>query len=153
MTYPRIRVAAYVIRRASTAPELLVFDHVGIPEAGTQIPAGGVAAGEDPVHAVLREVTEETGLSAATVLRRIAVEDKPHPETRKPRRTTFYYVEAPKELPDTWHHQVHGEGTDAGYTFACRFAPLPLAHPLADDQDTWLGHIDPAWATTVDRLP
>ncbi|MEU3216285.1 hypothetical protein [Streptomyces sp. NPDC006971] len=45
MPQPGIRVAAYVIRHRA-APELLVFDHVGIPEAGTQVPAGGVRPGE-----------------------------------------------------------------------------------------------------------
>ncbi|MFD0689843.1 hypothetical protein [Actinomadura fibrosa] len=51
MSQPRIRVAAYVIR-CRTVPELLVFDHVGMPEAGTQIPAGGVHPGEDLEQAV-----------------------------------------------------------------------------------------------------
>lgn len=52
MTRPRIRVAAYVIRHRAV-PELLVFDHVGMPEAGTQVPAGGVKSGEaEPVKAI-----------------------------------------------------------------------------------------------------
>ncbi|MEU8898628.1 hypothetical protein [Nocardia sp. NPDC048505] len=45
MEQPRVRVAAYVIRDRGGA-ELLVFDHVGMPEAGTQVPADGVEAGE-----------------------------------------------------------------------------------------------------------
>ncbi|WP_411156418.1 NUDIX domain-containing protein [Nocardia cyriacigeorgica] len=56
--HPRIRVAAYVIRYRTT-PQLLVFDHVDLPEAGTQIPAGGVHPGEALDEAVLREVAEE----------------------------------------------------------------------------------------------
>jgi ADP-ribose pyrophosphatase YjhB (NUDIX family) len=52
---PRIRVAAYVIRR-QTGPQLLVFEHQGIPEAGTQIPAGGVRPGETLSQAVQREM-------------------------------------------------------------------------------------------------
>lgn len=43
MTRPRIRVAAYVIRNRAV-PEVLVFDLIGMPEAGTQVPAGGVRA-------------------------------------------------------------------------------------------------------------
>ncbi len=38
MTRPRIRVAAYVIRNRAV-PEVLVFDHIGMPEAGTQVPS------------------------------------------------------------------------------------------------------------------
>lgn len=63
MATPRIRVAAYVVRHRAVA-ELLVFDHVGLPEAGTQVPAGGVLPGEEPDDAVVREVTEGTGLRA-----------------------------------------------------------------------------------------
>ncbi|MDT0377555.1 NUDIX domain-containing protein [Streptomyces sp. DSM 42041] len=146
MTRPRIRVAAYVVRNES-APEILVFDHVGMPEAGTQIPAGGVKTGEALGEAVLREVAEETGLPGATLLRQVAVEDKPHPGTRRPRRTTFFLVHAPEDVADAWEHHVRGDGDDAGLTFACRFVPLPLKLPLADGQDAWLGQIDPAWST------
>jgi hypothetical protein len=35
----------------------------------------------------------------------------------------------------------------AGACTACHFHPLPLPHPLADEQDAWLGLIDPALAT------
>ncbi|MDJ1135087.1 NUDIX hydrolase [Streptomyces iconiensis] len=144
MTRPRIRVAAYVIRRRP-APEVLVFDHIGMPEAGTQVPAGGVKSGEGLEEAVLREVAEETGLLTATVVQQLAVEDKPHPDTGQPRRTSFFFLRAPAATPDAWDHHVLGDGDDAGLTFACRFLPLPLRHPLADDQDAWLGHV-------VDRL-
>ncbi|WP_433466654.1 NUDIX hydrolase [Spirillospora sp. CA-128828] len=144
MNSPRLRVAAYVIR-CRAVPELLVFDHVGMPEAGTQVPAGGVRPGEEPEQAVLREVAEETGLRTASVIRRIITEDKPHPHTRRPRRTMFFQLQAPATTPDAWEHLVSGQGEDEGMTFGCRFLPLPLKGPLADDQDTWLGHINPLW--------
>ncbi|MER5895823.1 NUDIX domain-containing protein [Streptomyces sp. NPDC001876] len=140
MTRPRIRVAAYVLRHREVA-ELLVFDHVGVPEAGTQIPAGGVRPGEDLEHAVLREIAEETGLATAAPVRRIAVEDSPHPGTGQPRRTTFFLLRAPADSPDAWHHRVHGDDQDAGMVFACRFVPIPLRQPLADGQDAWLGRV------------
>ncbi|WP_407555551.1 NUDIX domain-containing protein [Streptomyces sp. Pv4-95] len=148
MTRPRIRVAAYVIRNRAV-PELLVFDHVGMPEAGTQVPAGGVESGEELEAAVLREVAEETGLLTAAVVRRIAVEDKPHPDTGHPRRTSFFYVQAPADTLDAWEHQVQGDGEDVGLTFACRFLSLPLKQPLADDQDAWLGNLLPIVAPQV----
>ncbi|MYQ36833.1 ADP-ribose pyrophosphatase YjhB, NUDIX family [Streptomyces sp. LamerLS-316] len=137
MDGPRIRVAAYVIRRRAV-PELLVFDHVGMADAGTQVPAGGVEPGEELSYAVLREVAEETGLPDATVLREVAVDERPHPETRRPRRTTFFLLRAPEDTADAWLHRVRGDGADAGLTFACRFEPLPLRRPLADGQDAWL---------------
>lgn len=141
---PRVRVAAYVIRR-HPSPVLLVFDQLDFPGAGTQVPAGGVVPGEDPERAVLREVAEETGLTGARVVRRIAVDERAHPETGRPRRTTFLLLDAPAQGPSAWEHRVHGDGADAGMRFACRFAPLPLEHPLADAQDAWLGRVDPHW--------
>lgn len=143
MSRTRLRVAAYVIRDGSF-PELLVFDHVGMPQAGTQVPAGGVRAGEDLESAVLREVAEETGLLAVAVVRKIAVEDKPHPDTGQPRRTSFFHLRAQADVPDAWQHHVQGDGDDSSLTFACRFLPLPMKRPLADDQDTWLGRHRPA---------
>ncbi|MEU0300505.1 NUDIX domain-containing protein [Streptomyces sp. NPDC006175] len=141
MSRPRIRVAAYVIRRREGA-ELLVFDHVGMAEAGTQIPAGGVEPGEELPRAVLREVAEETGLLTAVVVRPTAVDERPHPQTREPRRTTFFLLRAPDDTPDAWVHRVRGDGADAGLTFACRFEALPLRRPLADGQDAWLGDLE-----------
>ncbi|MFI6122107.1 NUDIX domain-containing protein [Streptomyces sp. NPDC051064] len=141
MSRPRIRVAAYVIRRREGA-ELLVFDHVGMADAGTQVPAGGVEPGEELSHAVLREVAEETGLLTAGVIRPAAVDERPHPLTRQPRRTTFFLLRAPEDTPDAWVHRVGGDGVDAGLTFACRFEALPLWRPLADGQDAWLGNLE-----------
>jgi ADP-ribose pyrophosphatase YjhB (NUDIX family) len=143
---PRIRVAAYVIRWRPR-PELLVFDHVDVPEAGPQVPAGGVHPGEDLARAVVREVFEETGMAGIVVIRALTTEDKPHPETRQPRRTTYFHLRAPADAPDAWIHHVLGTGSDAGMAFACGFRPLPLPRSLADDQDAWLGLIDPALAT------
>ena len=54
----RERVVVYVER----GDGLLVFDHRDDSEAGTQVPAGGIDAGEDLADAVRREVLEETGV-------------------------------------------------------------------------------------------
>ncbi|MEV3921015.1 NUDIX hydrolase [Actinomadura coerulea] len=143
-------MAAYVIRHRA-APELLVFDHFGMPQAGTQIPAGGVHPSEDLEQAVLREVFEETGLHAVSVVEQIAVENRPHPDTRRPRRTTYFHLQAPATTADAWNHTVCGDGDDAALTFACHFLPLPLKRSLADDQDAWLGRIDPRWTTADER--
>ncbi|WP_280183591.1 NUDIX domain-containing protein [Nocardia cyriacigeorgica] len=54
------------------------------PEAGTQIPAGGVHPGEALDTAVLREVAEETGLTNVSITDRIAVDDHPTPSPTSP---------------------------------------------------------------------
>ncbi|WP_280231857.1 NUDIX hydrolase [Nocardia cyriacigeorgica] len=140
MHHPRIRVAAYVIRYRTT-PQLLVFDHVGLPEAGTQIPAGGAHPGEALDTAVLREVGEETGLRNVSVVEQLAVDDHAHSLTHHPRRTTFFRLHARPDTPDTWTHRVDGDGADHGLIFTCRFVRLPLKSPLADQQDRWLSRI------------
>jgi ADP-ribose pyrophosphatase YjhB (NUDIX family) len=147
---PRIRVTAYVIRHRAV-PELLVFDHVGTPQAGAQVPAGGVRSGEELEQAVLREVAEETGLRTARLIQQIAVDEKAHPDTHQPRKTTYFHLQAPATTADAWNHTAWGDGDDVGLTFSCRFVPLPLKQPLADNQDAWLGHIDPRWTTLADN--
>lgn len=146
----RIRVAAYVLQRAATW-QLLVFDQPGHPQAGTQIPAGGVHQGESLAHAVLREISEETGLHCVTLRQQLHVEHRPHPRTGTPRTTTFFAADAAAGTPPAWTHEVVGRGTDAGMVFNCRFTPLPLRQPLADDQDAWLGLIDPGFTTLARR--
>lgn len=60
---PKQKVLAYITRTNEEENELLVFNHTDFPESGIQVPGGSGDAGEDPVHAVKREVKEETGLT------------------------------------------------------------------------------------------
>lgn len=147
---PQIRVAAYVLRYRRSW-ELLVFEQAGQPHAGSQIRAGGVHATETLEVAVLREVREETGLTGLRLRQRLVTEDKPHPVTGQPRRTTFFVMDADDETPDRWEHCVRGDDPDNGFVFVCRFASLPLAQSLADGQDAWLGQIDGRFATVGGR--
>jgi ADP-ribose pyrophosphatase YjhB (NUDIX family) len=144
---PRVRVAAYVIRHTGSGPQLLVFDQIGILDAGTQVPAGGVEPGESLQDAVLREVAEETGLTEISVVSAIAEEHKPHPETGQPRHTTYFHVRALAATSDSWQHTVTGTGQDRDLQFSCRFVALPLPAHLADHQDAQLHRIDPGWTT------
>ena len=50
---------------------LLVFDHVEVPAAGTQVPAGGVHDGETAEDAVVRELAEESGIESASIIRKL----------------------------------------------------------------------------------
>ncbi|MFC4337279.1 NUDIX domain-containing protein [Salininema proteolyticum] len=60
----RQRAAAYVLRRSSSGGlQVLVFAHKDAPEAGIQVPGGGVEAGETVEEAALREAFEETGIA------------------------------------------------------------------------------------------
>ncbi|MDQ1658815.1 MAG: hypothetical protein QOD41_3898 [Cryptosporangiaceae bacterium] len=129
----------YVVRLTGTGSQLLVFDQVGAPAAGTQVPAGGVARDEALADAAIREMWEETGLQGLEVVGELGTEDRPHPLTGQPRRTTYPQVRGARP------HHVTGGGVDRGMRFACRFEPLPLSTSLADSQDAFLGRIDNRW--------
>ena len=55
------KVTAFITRVLAEEVDLLLFKH---PDAGIQLPAGTVEIGEHPNEAVLREASEETGLSS-----------------------------------------------------------------------------------------
>ena len=55
------KVTAFVTRGVGEDAELLVFRH---PHAGLQLPAGTVEVDESPPAAALREVLEETAVTA-----------------------------------------------------------------------------------------
>ena len=133
----RLRVACYITRGSAGRLELLVFDHVDYPEAGTQIPAGGVEPGETYSEAALREVREETGLEQVEFVRLLGDSDRPHPTTGDSRRTTYLHLRSTGESAKGWRHVVRGRGEDADLHFDCRWEPLPIS--LADDQHelTW----------------
>ncbi|WP_147138221.1 NUDIX hydrolase [Stackebrandtia albiflava] len=140
---PRVRVAAYVLRRRPDRPtELLVFDHEADLPPGTHVPAGGVALGETLEQAVIREVREETGLHDARIVRILGDDHTVHPIRGFARHTTYLQLTADPATPDAWNHQVTGTGRDEGMTFRCRFVPLPLTFHLADGQDAWLHRLD-----------
>jgi 8-oxo-dGTP pyrophosphatase MutT (NUDIX family) len=62
------KVTAFITREANEVRQLLVFRH---PHAGIQLPSGTMEAGETPEIALLREVHEETGLTAVEIVAKL----------------------------------------------------------------------------------
>ncbi|PTA67269.1 NUDIX hydrolase [Deinococcus arcticus] len=112
----RQRVLAYITR----APhELLVFEHPPLyPDAGIQVPAGGVDPGETPAEAAVRETYEETGLRLHSPVH-LASYHWTRGETSQVWH--YFWLAAPVATPNDWPHWVTGGETDAGMTFHCRF--------------------------------
>jgi 8-oxo-dGTP pyrophosphatase MutT (NUDIX family) len=109
--------------------ELLVFDHRDHPEAGTQVPAGGVLDGEALADAVVREVREETGLQLDS--EPILLGTHQHLDgLGRPALSYFFRLDAPRGAPDSWEHVVAGDGEDAGLVFSCRFDAAPVLWPV-----------------------
>lgn len=81
--------------------------------------------GEALADAVLREVAEETGLTAVTLGAALAVQQRPHPHTGQPRVTVFFHARN-TDPRDAWTHTVAGPDGDEdhGLVFRCRFVPL-----------------------------
>jgi ADP-ribose pyrophosphatase YjhB (NUDIX family) len=114
----REKVLCLVVR----GEELLVFGHAGLPQAGTQLPAGGVEAGERPEQAAVRELYEESALQLPGP--RFLVSCRW--EARLPGRLTCqvchaYAFTAPPGLPDAWSHPA--DGHTFVYRWACLDAP------------------------------
>lgn len=111
----REKVLCLVVRGSS----LLVFDHADVPEAGVQLPAGGVEPGETPADTAMRELFEESGLMLSGPRHLVSYRW----EAQLPERFTRQVCHAcafaaPDGLPDTWTHFADG------YLFACRWAAL-----------------------------
>ena len=137
----RPRVAAYVVRRLGDGIELLVFDLEGLPERGTQVPAGGIRSTESRKEAALREVKEETGLVAVRVVTELGIIESPHPASGQSRQTSYWVLEAAEELPSEWRHVVASDDGDDAMVFLCRWELLPLEVALADDQGSLLAQL------------
>jgi len=97
------KVLAYVTRdSAAGSRELLVFDHRDFPEAGIQVPAGTVNAGELPEVAVTREVEEETGIAGCRLLAKLGVYDWFNPYTGQVNERHVFHLAAPAGTKDSW---------------------------------------------------
>lgn len=103
------RATAYV---TDSAGRLLVFDHLDWPAAGTQVPAGGIKAGEAADVAVVRELVEESGVADAALVRKLG-------ET--------WYLATPGNVPVGLEEQVQ-------HAFHLRLPGLPAAEACEWDE-------------------
>jgi 8-oxo-dGTP pyrophosphatase MutT (NUDIX family) len=62
------KVVAFVVRKKENAHQLLIFKH---PANGYQLPAGTVEENETLESALLREITEETGLNNVKIIKKL----------------------------------------------------------------------------------
>ena len=126
----RERVSAYITRERDGGTELLVFDHRGMPEAATQVPAGRVDWNESLEDGLLREVEEECGLRVRII--GVLADPDEHDRALGPRahRTTAFHAVADGAGADSWDHPVGGTGMDVGLVYECRWVPIDECPPL-----------------------
>ncbi|MBP2017620.1 ADP-ribose pyrophosphatase YjhB (NUDIX family) [Symbiobacterium terraclitae] len=138
----REKVIAYVVRRRAQRIQLLVFDHVGMPEAGTQVPAGTVNPCETPVEAVLREVSEEVGVADPEVVAYLGQYCYFSAGRHEHHLRHVFLLTPPAPLPESWTITVGGDGEDRGLLFHCFWIDVAYAAAaLAGEQGLYL---DPA---------
>lgn len=114
----REKVLAYITRGPE---ELLIFSHTEeYPDAGIQVPAGGVEPGEEPARAVLRETFEESGLHLADPVYLGSFEWSDEAPSRI---RHCYWLQTPLDTPDRWEHRVSAGAEDEGMIFRYSFAP------------------------------
>ena len=102
MTPVIYKVFAYITNQN----RLLVFRHTDFPEAGIQVPAGTVKAGEDLVTAVLREAREETGLSDLVVQSYLGeqIRDMNDVGKNEIHHRHFFHLVCKDNPPNQWQH-------------------------------------------------
>jgi 8-oxo-dGTP pyrophosphatase MutT (NUDIX family) len=137
------KAAACLVRKSARGPELLVFRH---PLAGIQIPKGSIETGEDAAEAALRELAEESGVTAARLIGQIGhheIQVGAGPTESGPPELqawhTFLLV-ADRELPDTWSHEVSGSEVETGLVFD--FFWLPIAEARSASAPRFHASID-----------
>ena len=135
---PRIvdKVVAYVVH----GDQLLVFMHPLHPEVGLQVPAGTVEPGESPDVALLRELREETGLSAfgkPAYLGEATIDMAQFGRAESHRRH-FYRVALTQKAPERWRHLETSGGTAPAELFEFFWVSLARVPVLAADQGAYL---------------
>lgn len=124
---------------------LLVFDHVDAPEAGTQVPAGGIHEDEEPESAVLRELQEESGLTAVTLVRKLgetwylAKPGSVPPELEEQIQHAFHLRLTAPASAERWEWDERSGGDVTLHRFTFRWVPIDdAARLLWPIQAMWL---------------
>lgn len=117
--------ACPVILSSIPGTHILLFRH---PIAGVQLVKGTIEAGETPAQTALRELSEESGIEAASVVSDMGCWDAGHLD----QIWSFQLCYAQALLPEQWTHHTLD---DHGHTFRFFWAPLddlPFAncHPV-----------------------
>jgi 8-oxo-dGTP pyrophosphatase MutT (NUDIX family) len=137
-----MRLVSKVVCYVVCGSKLLVFRQPNNPEAGLQVPAGTIEAGESPEDAARREVVEETGLSDLRSLGKLGSyrfdmsQWKPEIHERH-----VFAFETTKPAPAQWAQlETNGRGgSDAGIEFTFSWCDLRREEPsLIADQGRFL---------------
>lgn len=136
-------VVEKVVAYATSGGRLLVFTHPRHPEAGLQVPAGTLEAGESPYAGVLRELREETGLTTFGLPHYLGAADFDmapfgHAEVH---RRYFFSVDVRGPVQEGWPHEETSGGRAAPELFEFKWVSLDDVPPLIAGQGALLAAI------------
>ncbi len=100
--------------------KILAFKH---PSAGFQIPKGSVEDHESIEEAVLRELAEESGITAASIGSKVGeldwiIEAGTHSFLQAEHQEWHIFLVKPEHpLPAQWHHTAEGSEAEEGLNF------------------------------------
>lgn len=121
---------AYITRHN----RLLVLEHPHAPEAGIQVPAGTLQPDESPEIAVMREVSEETGLTDLKLCRFLGetVYDMSPFGKNEIHHRYFFHLQCQQDTPDSWtHFELHATDEPAPILFRLFWVTLPYTGLIA----------------------
>jgi len=104
------KTLGYVVRTDLAAPKLLVFASLDAP--GYEVVRGHVEAGETQQTAVLREIEEESGVTAVQIIKQLGSVSWQNEEQH------FYLLETTQPLPETFVHIIRSHDADNGLRYA-----------------------------------
>jgi 8-oxo-dGTP diphosphatase len=141
----RHRVYAYI----TNGSRLLVFRHVDFPEAGLQVPAGTIDPGEEPMVAVLREASEETGLRGLKLISFIARDERDMSDcgVNELQHRWFFHLRHDGEVIESWRHAETSGGKLEPIWFEFFWADLRTGLPkLVANYDDYVARLPAAQA-------
>jgi 8-oxo-dGTP pyrophosphatase MutT (NUDIX family) len=136
------KVVAYIVHDG----RLVVFRHVDDldgSQAGIQVPAGTVRAGELPEEAVIREAWEENGLDGLSVTRFLGVNEYDVRPYDNAIHVRHYFHLSLDRLPSVnrWRAAETGDGDAEPIWFDLFWLPLRQAHVIAAGQAALVGRL------------
>jgi 8-oxo-dGTP pyrophosphatase MutT (NUDIX family) len=108
------KVCPVILRSVESARQLLALEH---PLAGYQLVKGSIEAGESSDEAALRELAEESGLTAVRAVRQLGIWESGF----QGQVWAFVLCESAERLPETW---LHHAADDGGHDFRFFWHPL-----------------------------
>ena len=126
---------SYIVRTNQAGPELLVF--ASLNEPGFEVPKGSAQPSETPAQAAEREVFEESGLCALTLIRELGVTPWQDEEQH------FFLFKASEPLPDRFTHVVTGHDGDRGMCYQYQWLAITpaLGQSLVQGSNAFVGEM------------